>query len=140
MKNLNLIITAIPSFPNAVCATVSSPDSWFPENGTTPAEAQLVKRICGSCEHQMDCLKYAIDNEIEYGIWGGLNATERVAIIRRGRKAKKTRPSILPNYDKLLEMRKDGMSARQIGARYNVTVDAVNQAMRRGALRAGDAS
>jgi WhiB family redox-sensing transcriptional regulator len=29
------------------------------------------KAICGDCDVQSQCLSYSLDNNIEYGIWGG---------------------------------------------------------------------
>ncbi len=38
---------------------------------------------CRSCPVRMDCLAEALDNEIEWGVWGGLTERERRALLRR---------------------------------------------------------
>ena len=50
--------------------------TWFPEIG----ESHLVgvaKKFCGDCFVKDRCLKFALDNEIMYGVWGGKSAAER---------------------------------------------------------------
>ncbi|WP_435210344.1 WhiB family transcriptional regulator [Streptomyces sp. bgisy034] len=46
----------------------------------TPRDHQAIaeaKRTCATCPVKKDCFNYAIDNQIRYGIWGGLTAKER---------------------------------------------------------------
>lgn len=57
---------------------------WFPElhdTGRNPA-----KTICHDCPVQTECLNYAIDQSINFGIWGGKSPRQR-ARIRRDRNA-----------------------------------------------------
>jgi len=35
------------------------------------------KRICLQCRVRQECLQYALRSEERFGIWGGLNETER---------------------------------------------------------------
>jgi WhiB family transcriptional regulator, redox-sensing transcriptional regulator len=64
----------------ALCAT-ADPDIFFPEKGASPREA---KEICGRCEVTTECLRYAVENDEWFGIWGRHTARER-------RKYKKSR-------------------------------------------------
>lgn len=41
------------------------------------------KRICRSCPVKYECLAYALDHKIEFGVWGGLTERERRATLRR---------------------------------------------------------
>ena len=54
---------------------------FFPEKERQSNSSQKlndkIKNICKKCAVQTDCLSYAIDNEIEYGIWGGFSSRER---------------------------------------------------------------
>ncbi|WP_039631344.1 WhiB family transcriptional regulator [Streptomyces sp. 769] len=46
----------------------------------TPRDHEAIaeaKRTCAACPVKKDCFNYAVDNEIRYGIWGGLTAKER---------------------------------------------------------------
>lgn len=42
--------------------------------------------VCNVCPVQMECLNYALNHNLNHGIWGGASERERVRI-RRGRKA-----------------------------------------------------
>lgn len=57
----------------AVCAT-DDPELWFPEKGGSPSVAKL---LCADCPLRERCLDYAIENRLDYGIWGGLTVKER---------------------------------------------------------------
>lgn len=66
----------------AVCAHVD-PELWFPEKGGDPEPA---RRICQGCPVRVDCLEHALASEQSsptgmYGIWGGLTAHERMALL-----------------------------------------------------------
>lgn len=42
------------------------------------------KTICSRCPVKLDCLAFALDSRMEFGIWGGLNEKERRSMLRRG--------------------------------------------------------
>jgi WhiB family transcriptional regulator, redox-sensing transcriptional regulator len=42
------------------------------------------KTICSRCPVKTDCLAFALDSRMEFGIWGGLNEKERRSMLRRG--------------------------------------------------------
>ncbi len=54
-------------------------DALFPE---APAQKR-VKLICSDCPVRAECLAEALDNEIEWGVWGGMTERERRALLRR---------------------------------------------------------
>ncbi len=55
------------------------PDSLF-----VPGAAQhRAKRVCASCPVRVDCLAEALDNRMEFGIWGGMTERERRSLLRR---------------------------------------------------------
>lgn len=54
--------------------TQTDPDAFFPEKGSSPHAA---KRICGDCPVRIRCLRYALDHNEQYGVWGGLTGHER---------------------------------------------------------------
>ena len=53
------------------------PDTFFPARGEDVA---AVKALCATCTVRTDCLRYALDNHEEYGVWGGTSEAERRAI------------------------------------------------------------
>jgi WhiB family transcriptional regulator, redox-sensing transcriptional regulator len=55
------------------------PEMFFPEKGGSTREA---KRACASCEVRAECLRYALDNDERFGVWGGLSDRERRRIKR----------------------------------------------------------
>ncbi len=50
------------------------------------SDNSLAKLVCSECVVQPDCLKYAVDNKIIYGIWGGTDEYERRVLIGRRRR------------------------------------------------------
>lgn len=75
-------IASLPKPPswteNALCAQVDM-DGFFPEKGvpTRPAKA-----VCARCPVRETCLKYALDNNERFGVWGGLSERERRRLLR----------------------------------------------------------
>jgi WhiB family redox-sensing transcriptional regulator len=55
--------------------------SFFPERGEPAARA---KAVCARCLVRVDCLKYALELQVEHGIWGGLSPQERAQAQRQG--------------------------------------------------------
>lgn len=61
---------------DALC--IEYPDvTWFPAHGVTGDEA---KEICLRCLVRSECLAWAIENKVEYGIWGGLGYRKRLEV------------------------------------------------------------
>jgi WhiB family redox-sensing transcriptional regulator len=67
----------------ALCAEVDG-ELWFPEKGGSSVPA---KAICFRCEVREPCLAYALEHEINFGIWGGLSVPERKRLRREQRSA-----------------------------------------------------
>ena len=47
------------------------------------AEQRKAKNICMGCPVRTECLAEALDNRIEFGVWGGMTERERRALLRR---------------------------------------------------------
>ena len=47
------------------------------------AEQNRAKTMCGGCPVTAECLAEALDNRIEWGVWGGMTERERRALLRR---------------------------------------------------------
>lgn len=67
------------------------PDLFFPIGSTGPALVQTedAKAVCRSCPVRQECLRWALDNGQDAGVWGGLDETERRAMKRRSRRRAK---------------------------------------------------
>lgn len=61
-------------------------DLFFPDGETSQAALTQISKaqaICGICPVMGACQDWALDNRIEYGVWGGLSEAERRRIHRR---------------------------------------------------------
>lgn len=57
---------------DGLCKGHPDTEAWF-----DPARYHVVKAICAQCPLVEACLKDAIDNKEEYGVWGGTTPGER---------------------------------------------------------------
>ncbi len=55
------------------------PDELFVKG----AAQNRAKLICGQCPVRTECLAEALDNRVEWGVWGGMTERERRALLRR---------------------------------------------------------
>lgn len=55
-----------------------------PEKMFVKGKAQHeAKKVCVPCPLRTTCLADALDNRIEFGVWGGMTERERRALLRR---------------------------------------------------------
>ncbi len=47
------------------------------------AAQNRAKAVCASCPVRTECLADALDNRVEFGVWGGMTERERRALLRR---------------------------------------------------------
>jgi WhiB family transcriptional regulator, redox-sensing transcriptional regulator len=47
------------------------------------AAQHRAKSLCRGCPVRTECLADALDNRVEFGVWGGLTERERRALLRR---------------------------------------------------------
>lgn len=62
----------------AACRT-ADPDELFVKG---PAQARA-KAVCTGCPVRTECLADALDNRVEWGVWGGMTERERTALLAR---------------------------------------------------------
>jgi WhiB family redox-sensing transcriptional regulator len=72
------VLNVIAWSSQAACRE-TDPDEMFVQG----AAQNRVKQICGGCPVKMECLADALDNRIEFGVWGGMTERERRALLRR---------------------------------------------------------
>jgi WhiB family transcriptional regulator, redox-sensing transcriptional regulator len=66
----------------ARCRTVDA-DGLF----VTGARQREARQFCRACPVRTECLAHALDQRIEFGVWGGMTERERRALLR-------TRPEV----------------------------------------------
>ncbi len=71
--------TLIEDWADQAACKDSSPDELFVRG----AEQHRVKQICSGCPVRTECLAEALDNQMEWGVWGGMTERERRALLRR---------------------------------------------------------
>jgi WhiB family redox-sensing transcriptional regulator len=69
----------ITDWPSLAACRTGDPDALFVQG----AEQNVAKRICRGCPVRYECLADALDNRIEFGVWGGMTERERRALLRR---------------------------------------------------------
>ena len=75
----------------ASCQSVD-PEVFFPERQGETA-ATMAKTICRGCPVRMQCLEFALNARLDYGVWGGMTEHERRAL-RRSRQRKARREAV----------------------------------------------
>ncbi|MFJ9580912.1 WhiB family transcriptional regulator [Streptomyces sp. NPDC101191] len=63
---------------DAACRS-ADPDELFADS----TGQNRAKAVCTGCLVRTECLADALDNRIEWGVWGGMTERERRALLRR---------------------------------------------------------
>lgn len=50
------------------------PEIFFPERG---GSSKAARAVCNDCPVRIECLRYALKNREQFGIWGGTSERER---------------------------------------------------------------
>lgn len=58
---------------------IGDPDTLFVQG----AEQNRAKALCLGCPVRTECLADALDNRVEFGVWGGMTERERRALLKR---------------------------------------------------------
>ena len=64
---------------SAAACGKADPDELF----VTGAAQNAAKVVCAGCPVRTECLSDALDNRVEFGVWGGMTERERRALLRR---------------------------------------------------------
>jgi hypothetical protein len=73
------VLKSFPKFDDPKC--VGTEDMFFPESmHSWEKRTPMLRMICNSCSHKVECLNYALENIIEEGFWGGMTPEERKKI------------------------------------------------------------
>ena len=68
-----------PDWTSQAACRGTDPDSLFVQG----AAQNRAKAICMGCPVRTECLADALDNRVEFGVWGGMTERERRALLRR---------------------------------------------------------
>lgn len=63
---------------DAACRS-ADPDELFADSTVQ----NRAKAVCTGCPVRTECLADALDNRVEWGVWGGMTERERRALLRR---------------------------------------------------------
>ncbi|GGS62264.1 transcriptional regulator WhiB [Planobispora rosea] len=85
----------ITDWTSSAACKGADPDALFVQG----AAQNRAKLICRGCPVRTECLADALDNRIEFGVWGGMTERERRALLRR-------RPDV-DSWRELLEVAKE---------------------------------
>ena len=69
----------VEDWTSAAACRQAQPDQLFVRG----AEQNKAKQLCAGCPVRTECLAEALDNQIEWGVWGGMTERERRALLRR---------------------------------------------------------
>lgn len=88
-------MTFMNDWPSYAACRGAAPDELFVQG----AAQNRAKAVCFGCPVRTECLADALDNRVEFGIWGGMTERERRALLRR-------RPNVM-SWHTLLESARD---------------------------------
>lgn len=92
-----------PSWTVSAACKGGDPDALF----VTGAAQHQAKQVCVGCAVKLDCLADALDNQIEFGVWGGMTERERRSLLRR-------RPDVTSWRDLLLKAQAAQLSRPEV--------------------------
>jgi WhiB family transcriptional regulator, redox-sensing transcriptional regulator len=82
-------------YDQALCAKAPRSMSWFPDGlpgggltSETVAQIKAAQAYCNVCVVRGACLDYALNNEIQHGIWGGETEGARRKVLQQRRRAR----------------------------------------------------
>lgn len=99
--NMSMVV----DWPSMAACRNGDPDALFVQG----AEQNVAKRICRGCPVRYECLADALDNRIEFGVWGGMTERERRALLRRHPQV----PSWRKTFEAALSQNRDVTDAEQ---------------------------
>ena len=118
----------LPRFDNAKCADIEDKDLFFPDNRTQEAERlHQLKAICSSCIHEKECLEYALEKQIPYGIWGGSTPADRDTVAIAKGKSYAFKGIALT----ITKLHKKGVSANEIAVQLDTSLGYVRRVLQK---------
>ena len=98
----------------ARCAKVEDPDIFHPHRGESLLPA---RNVCHKCPVKQECLEFAVDERITYGVWGGMSPPERKRwALQNGKEADPVEDEPLPRWSQFDVDLIDDVSVMNAGA------------------------
>jgi WhiB family redox-sensing transcriptional regulator len=80
------LLPARPMWMRRAACRGLDPELFFPvRDQHVNSDAENARVVCASCSVRSECLEYALANEEQLGMWGGLSIEQRRALKRRRR-------------------------------------------------------
>lgn len=83
MKSSNREFAELVATTELEC-TEMDPAYWFADEDDEDekfgkSEQAIARTVCGRCPIKIQCFQYAIENDIQHGVWGGSVPAQRTA-------------------------------------------------------------
>ena len=73
------LLEAIKTQGAPICQEIDG-ELWYPESGGESYALRQAKEYCEECPVKAECLNFALVNNEQHGIWGGLTVRERMKL------------------------------------------------------------
>lgn len=83
-ESYDALMEAIDEAPVIPPCQVTDPELWFSTH-ESGAKYKMARNLCNRCPVRAQCLEYALSNEEEFGMFGGLTPKERHKLKMKGR-------------------------------------------------------
>lgn len=108
------LLPLLPQLSEALCKEYAFPNVFFPEGRKgLERKVAIAKAICDGCVEAKACLQFALEQDIQHGIWAGTTPEMRKNM-KAGNTAKPIHMQTVA--DRIRELDKKGKSPRQIAS------------------------
>lgn len=78
----DILMDAIDASPVIPPCQVTDPEIWF-ANFEEKSKYRIAKAFCERCPVRRQCLEYAVENEEQFGMFGGKTPRERRNLVKQ---------------------------------------------------------
>jgi WhiB family redox-sensing transcriptional regulator len=122
----------IPKLPEAKCRNIEDANIFFPESRAEERKSlPTIRKMCDGCIERKECLEYALDQEIPYGIWAGFTTEQRKRLL----KARKANAPRINNAERVRMMFGSGCTPKEIAAALNLEHSYVTTVLKRAGVK-----
>jgi hypothetical protein len=117
----------LPQLPNAACREIDNPDLFYPNTDEEERKSlEVIRPMCDGCIERKECLDYALEEQIPYGIWAGFTWTERKKMID----PPKRRAPYGTRASNIRRLFSSGVQPKEIALSMNIELAYVNQVLK----------